>query len=243
MVKNAGLIGAAALLAVGAYVLYQRQQESGTQAEEQGTGDWLDGQSSDNALSAFSDWLNGTGSSESGYINTSDEEQTSVFGDTMNTIKNWLGSNEIAAVVEAGPGYLVVRRPDGTVQKLQGSRNWRNNNPGNINYGDYAVSMGAIGTDGRFAVFPTYAIGKAAKEKLIFEGSGYRGLTLTQMINRYAPPSENNTTWYQNIVLAAVGGINKLMNQYTTAERTKILAAMEKVEGFKPGTVTNFETT
>jgi len=167
---------------------------------------------------------------EGGFIATT-------FGNAMNELRNLIGGNDIAAIVEAGPGFLVVRRPDGSVQKLTGARNWRNNNPGNIEYGDYSRSMGAIGTDGRFAVFPTYAMGKRAKEKLIFEGSKYQGLSLTDAISRYAPPSENNTAWYQRIVLAAVGGVNKLMNQYTASERSSILAAMEKVEGFKVGKV------
>jgi len=161
------------------------------------------------------------------------------MADTVNSIKNIFNPNEISAVVETGPGFLVVQRPDGTVQRLQGSRNWRNNNPGNIEAGAFANSMGAIGSDGRFAIFPTYEMGRTAKEKLIFEGRNYRDLTLSQTINRYAPPVENNTSWYQSTVLGAVGNIDKPMNQYTPGERTRILAAMERVEGFKPGTVSN----
>jgi hypothetical protein len=168
-----------------------------------------------------------------------DNEQTNIISDTVNSIKNIFVPNEIAGVIESGPGYLVVQRPDGTTQRLQGSRNWRNNNPGNIEAGAYARSMGAIGSDGRFAIFPTYDMGRTAKEKLIFEGGNYKALTLSQAINRYAPPSENNTAWYQNTVLGAVGGVDKPMNQYTPGERARILAAMERVEGFKPGTVSN----
>lgn len=168
-----------------------------------------------------------------------DDEQTNVIQDMINMTKNTISGNEIAEVIEAGVGYLVVRRPNGTVQKLKGSRNWRNNNPGNIEYGNFTRSMGAIGTDGRFAVFPTYDMGRGAKEKLIFEGGSYKGLNLMDAINRYAPPVENNTSWYQNTVLAAVGGQNKPMGQYDASQRERILNAMERVEGFKPGTVTD----
>lgn len=168
-----------------------------------------------------------------------EEEPTNLIDDTVNSIKNIFNPNEISAVIESGPGFLVVQRPDGSVQRLQGSRNWRNNNPGNIEAGAYARSMGAIGSDGRFAIFPTYEMGRTAKEKLIFEGGNYRALTLSQAINRYAPPVENNTSWYQSTVLGAVGNVDKPMNQYTPGERTRILAAMERVEGFKPGTVSN----
>jgi hypothetical protein len=168
-----------------------------------------------------------------------EEEQTNLIDDTVNSIKNIFTPNDIAAIVEAGPGYLIVQRPDGTTQRLQGSRNWRNNNPGNLEYGAYARTMGAIGSDGRFAVFPTYAAGRAAKEALIFEGSNYKNLTLSQTISRYAPPSENDTAWYQRTVLSAVGGVDQPMNKYTPTQRDRILSAMERVEGFKPGTVSN----
>lgn len=168
-----------------------------------------------------------------------DDEQTNIIDDTVNSIKNIFTPNDIAAIVEAGRGYLIVQRPDGTTQKLQGSRNWRNNNPGNLEFGAYARSMGAIGTDGRFAVFPTYAAGRAAKEALIFEGSNYKNLTLSQTISRYAPPSENDTAWYQRTVIGAVDGLDQPMNKYTPSQRDRILSAMEKVEGFKPGTVSN----
>lgn len=240
MVNNKALIGAAGLLAVGAWMLYQRQQDSADQDTADG-GPWIDTTpNTADPFSSFFDWLDG--GETSGFINTSDTGESNALQDTMNTIRNWIGGNEITRVVEAGPGYLIVERPNGAIQKLQGTRNWRNNNPGNLEYGNYSISMGAIGTDGRFAVFPNYAAGRTAKEKLIFEGNGYKGLTLMQMITRYAPPSENNTTWYQSMVMAAVGGINKLMGQYSPTERNRILAAMEKVEGFKPGTVIDIPT-
>lgn len=163
--------------------------------------------------------------------------EPNIFENTMNQVKAIFTDNDIAAVVSYGPGWLIVRRPDGSTEKLTGARNWRNNNPGNIEAGAFANSMGAIGSDGRFAIFPTYAKGRAAKEKLIFEGKNYAGLTLTAAINRYAPPVENNTAWYQGTVLASVG-VNKPMSSYTASERQAIMDAMEKVEGFKVGSVT-----
>lgn len=141
----------------------------------------------------------------------------------------------------------------GSFRKVGGSRSWRNNNPGNMEYGTFAKSHGAIGTDGRFAIFPTEEAGRRAKEALIFEsnggkrlpnnpldygaGIGYRDKTLTQMIAAYAPASENNTRAYQQRVLAAVGGRNKRMRDYTPAERKAIMQAMLVVEGWKEGRV------
>ena len=141
----------------------------------------------------------------------------------------------------------------GSFRKVGGSRSWRNNNPGNMEYGAFAKAHGAIGTDGRFAIFPTEEAGWRAKEALIFEsnggkrlpnnpldygaGIGYRDKTLTQMIAAYAPASENNTRAYQQRVLAAVGGRNKRMRDYTPAERKAIMQAMLVVEGWKEGRI------
>lgn len=147
------------------------------------------------------------------------------------------GKNPISEIVNTGPGWLEVKRPGGKIERLEGARNWRNNNPGNIEYGDYAKSMGAIGTDGRFAIFPDYETGRKAKEGLIFEGKNYSTLPLTDAINRYAPPSENNTQMYQRAVLAAVDNQNKVMQTYSGGERSNIMDAMERVEGFKVGTI------
>lgn len=147
------------------------------------------------------------------------------------------GKNAISGLLEAGKGYNVVKGADGSVIKQEGARNWRNNNPGNMEYGDFAKKHGAIGGDGRFAIFPSYEAGRGAKEDLIFGGKNYKDLSLTDAISRYAPPSENNTANYQRSVLGAVGGANKKMSEYSPDERSKIMDAMEKVEGYKAGKV------
>ncbi|TCR60937.1 hypothetical protein [Bosea sp. BK604] len=114
-----------------------------------------------------------------------------------------------------------------------GSRSWRNNNPGNLEYGPFAQSMGATGTDGRFAIFPDYATGRRAQEKLLFESKNYRDLNLGQAINRWAPGSENNVPAY----LRALGGFDpsKPMSAYTPTERSRLLDAMQRHEGWQVG--------
>lgn len=87
-----------------------------------------------------------------------------------------------------------------------GSRSYRNNNPGNIEYGDFAKAHGATGSDGRFAIFPDYQSGRNAQEKLLFESPGYKDLTLGQAINRWAPGSENNVPAYLAAMDKALGG-------------------------------------
>lgn len=166
-------------------------------------------------------------------------EKMSVYGDVKGTeVKldpNRKDTHVIKRVIEAGKGFLVAELSDGSVVKIKGNRNWRNNNPGNLEWGPYTKELGAIDSDGRFAVFPTYEMGRKAKLALLFGNKNYRNLSLTQAISRYAPAFENNTKGYQNSVLAVVGGQNKAMSTYTDAERAAILNAMEKVEGYKVG--------
>jgi hypothetical protein len=230
-------LAAAALVVGGAYYYWRQQQSADTATTDTSSSD-----ATGNNGASTSPWsaISGlfTDDQAPPELMNVDTEQTNVLQDTVNSLRNLVTGNNIAEVIEAGTGYLKVRRPDGSVVVLRGSRNWRNNNPGNIEAGNYAISQGAIGSDGRFAVFPNYDLGRRAKEKLIFEGNGYKNLTLADAIARYAPPGENNTSWYQKIVLAAVGGANKVMSAFTSTERDKIMTAMEKVEGFKPGTVT-----
>lgn len=141
-------------------------------------------------------------------------------------------------VVDAGPGWTTVRTSDGEVVTVEGTRNWRNNNPGNLEYGPFAQSMGAIGTDGRFAVFPSYDAGRTAKETLIFSSPNYKDLPLSDAIARYAPSFENDTQGYLNQVVAASGvSADTPMSQIPTERRAAILDAMQEVEGWRPGTI------
>lgn len=82
---------------------------------------------------------------------------------------------------------------------VKGTRPQRNHNPGDIEYGKFAIAHGAIGTDGRFAIFPDDPTGFAALTALL-SGPAYQGLTVEQAINRYAPPVENNTSRYVHLI-------------------------------------------
>lgn len=145
-------------------------------------------------------------------------------------------TSSIVSVVDAGKGFTTVRRSDGTVEKLEGTRAWRNNNPGNIEYGEFAKSSGAVGSDGRFAVFPSYEAGRAAKKKLLWDTKGYSGKTIAEAINRYAPPSENDTNAYASTVSSAVGvPIDTPMSSLSEDQKEAMLDAMERVEGFRAG--------
>lgn len=141
------------------------------------------------------------------------------------------GGQGAVRVVAAGAGWTKMEMPDGTVVTAKGNRNFRNNNIGNIEYGPFAKANGAIGSDGRFAVFPDNATGAKAMENLIFGSNSYRNLPLSKAISRYAPKFENDTSGYASKVLAAVGGKNKPMSQYTASERQAIIRTMVSIEG------------
>jgi hypothetical protein len=84
-------------------------------------------------------------------------------------------------------------------------RGIRNNNPGNIEYGTFARRQGASGTDGRFATFDTPEEGIKAAENLI-KSYGSRGVnTIEKIVNKWAPPNENNTEAYIKQVMKRTG--------------------------------------
>lgn len=88
------------------------------------------------------------------------------------------------------------------------TRGLRNNNPGNIVY-DPNVAWEGLATppsDGKFAVFinPTYGI-RALAVTLETYASKYGLNTVDGIINRWAPPTENDTEAYKKDVAAELG--------------------------------------
>jgi len=79
-------------------------------------------------------------------------------------------------------------------------RGIRNCNPGNIEYGPFTKSMGATGSDGRFAIFPTMVDGVRALACLLIvyydKPLANRIDTVREIINRWAPSSENDSAAY-----------------------------------------------
>jgi hypothetical protein len=119
-----------------------------------------------------------------------------------------------------------------------GSRSWRNNNPGNIKFGAYARSMGATGADDKgFAVFPSYDVGRKAQESLLFNSEGYKHKTLAGAIARWAPGSDGNDpdSYAAELARAAGVDVNTRMENMTPEQRVAILDAMQKREGWQPG--------
>lgn len=113
-----------------------------------------------------------------------------------------------------------------------GVRNARNNNPGNIEYGDFARRHGAVGSDGRFAIFPSKEVGSAAMDDLLQSYSRSGRKSIRQIIGKWAPGSENDSNGYAEQVAKRLG---VSADQPLNMDDPKIAAAlareMARVEG------------
>lgn len=148
---------------------------------------------------------------------------------SMNSMADW--GKEVKSVVAAGPGWTSVELNNGQIETRKGDRASRNNNPGNIEAGDFAKKAGAVGTDGRFAVFSTKEDGFKAISSLLGT-SRYSNKTVEGAISSYAPPSENNTASYVGRVASAIGvSKDTPMSSLTTAQRDAMARAITGVEG------------
>lgn len=130
-------------------------------------------------------------------INSPDGTQGVV--DSIPFVKN--GDN-LVYTAENGDSYR--RLPDGNLESFKNVGNTRvsipqssrlafvNNNPGNLRF---VGQQGATKGENGFAKFSSPEAGvKALESQIKLDAS--RGLTLQQFINKYAPPTENNTNQY-----------------------------------------------
>ena len=159
---------------------------------------------------------------------------------------------KIVKVLKVGVGYNIVQYEDNTTARRTGTFAARNNNPGNIENGGFARANGSLDLTGvevdlngyepgknrpdRFAIFPTYEMGRATKTKLLFEGINYKDKSIAAAIERYAPPSENQTENYIRTVVTAVQVVkpsvtrDTVMKTLTPQERIAFIDAIERVE-------------
>lgn len=146
-------------------------------------------------------------------------------------------------VIGHGPGWLIVEMDDDNQYRYEkGTLAWRNRNPGNVKFGDFAKRHGAIGVGyNDMAVFPTVEHGKKAMRELLFgAGSRYLPLTIKKMVSVYAPDYDDNDpdAYCEFICRHARLSNLKLMSSLNTEERERLLKAMQTFEGSKPGTIT-----
>jgi hypothetical protein len=138
-----------------------------------------------------------------------------------------------------GSNTIELKREGNVVEVREGGDlNWRNNNPGNIRYGEYAKSKGAIGENAGFAIFPTMEMGRKAQDDLL-RSKNYKDLNLSQAVARWAPAADkNDPAAYVNYIVNSTGlDPNKKYVDLTPAEKGKFLDAMTKMEGGRVGKI------
>jgi hypothetical protein len=136
---------------------------------------------------------------------------------------------------------IIYYREDGSSAiYLGGSRNWRNNNPGNIGYGNGILvkSLGAIGKAGGFAVFPNYDIGRAAIFGVLKQDR-FQNRTVAKSIEAWAPKEDGNDTelYKKHIRLWTGIELSRQIKTLTNEELEKLVAAIEKKEGSEHGKI------
>ena len=89
---------------------------------------------------------------------------------------------------------------------MEEKRGIRNNNPGNIRHGDKWDGLAAVQSDTSFCVFQTPEYGIRAMARVLMNYQRRYGIeTVRGIINRWAPPVENDTDAYVDHVAHVVG--------------------------------------
>ena len=149
------------------------------------------------------------------------------------------GGGEGGQVLRAEGMLREIQYKDGSVEsRRNGTRSWRNNNPGNLRPGKISKRNRQIGVDkDNFAIFGSMADGQAAQNDLL--KNVYGNYSLRDMIYKYAPPSENNTAAYLKALVSATGASESTkLNDLSGGQFQSLIAAIHKHEGFKEGKVT-----
>jgi len=113
----------------------------------------------------------------------------------------------IAALITGGLFLLIPRTETGeqTVLDMTKPRGIRLNNPGNIRHGDDWRGMAPDQPDSDFVLFTDPRFGIRAMVRILksYERRGIR--TVSEIINTWAPPIENNTAAYVASVAGRMG--------------------------------------
>lgn len=112
------------------------------------------------------------------------------------------------------------------------SRGLRNNNPGNIRRSKVRYEGEVPSSDVSFKAFRSMAYGYRAIFVLLDSYRRKYGLcTIRQMLNRYAPPTENFTEGYVRFVADCSGVMpDEVIDTRSEKDMIPIVAAMSKIE-------------
>lgn len=146
------------------------------------------------------------------------------------------GDDLVAAETELRPAMELQMAEDlvmGRAENMRLPRSVRNNNPLNIRRTATMWEGEVVGADTDFKTFETPEAGAAAAKRLLLEYQERYGLnTVSGIINRWAPPSENDTGAYAATVARDLGvGVNDPIDLRDAATLNRMFASMARVEG------------
>ena len=122
-----------------------------------------------------------------------------------------------------------------------GTWTWRNHNPGNLYPGHVSKRNGHIGVAGKLAVFPDKETGHRALLDCL--KSTFGNMDIDKLTEQYAPPKENNTAAYIKFLRKKTGITDgKKIKDFTPEEFEKLWQAIEQMEGYKEGKITEIYT-
>jgi hypothetical protein len=196
--------------------------------------------------------VNAIASGFSGRFNTSNADpagEASRFGreftvlaqaQTGNSDAPAAGAQAPPASATGAHGVTTIHHSNGRTETREGgSRAWRDNNPGNLEYGAFARNHGAIGHDTgtghHEAIFPDRATGDAAQRALLRERFGDRTVRDTMYV--YAPPTENDTEGYLQFLERNGVDRNAHIRDLTDGQFNNLVTQIQDFEGWRPGTI------
>lgn len=146
--------------------------------------------------------------------------------------------NEMLIAALSGAPAGGAQTGDAPPSPVSEPRGLRNNNPLNIEAGGFTKSQpGFEGSDGRFARFASLDQGVSAADALLQTYNRKHGInTVGGIVNRWAPPSDNNPTpAYAGHVAKALGTApDAPVDMADPGTRQKIIAAMAQFENGQP---------
>jgi len=124
----------------------------------------------------------------------------------------------------------------GGAARRGGSLAWRNQNPGNIRFGEFAKAHGGVAGERGFARFPSEDAGRDAGLALL-KTKPYQALTVGGAISRWAPPVENNTAAYiQDVAKRTKLDPSRPMSSLRPEELSQMFSGgIQQHEGWTPG--------
>jgi hypothetical protein len=141
---------------------------------------------------------------------------------------------------QAAPSHSIIYQDNtGKFYRFSGGTwAWRNNNPGNLVPGDISKQNHQIGSTKKFAIFASYEAGHQALLDCL--KITYADSSIDDLVKAYAPAKDgNNIQKYTNFLRSKTGITdNKTVANFTPKEFDMLWHAIEQMEGYKAGAIT-----